>query len=313
MRELIFNQYEQVVSDDLNNAQLAIQQSLYEYFLYNYFGQQSGVLGSSFIIARVDSTHVSHAAGIGFFYDSSKTGFDSKYRMIRALGSNNLAITAADATHNRIDVVWVKPAFTVIETASRYIKTGGTGPITLTSVDKGKLADSQFGITDGTPSASPAVPSLPSGAIALAHILVTAVTGIGVSGVSDARTILTFAVSNAGHTFLTGADLQSQLDEADARFLVGTTITAVSSNGVIASPNPYYLCDVSGGSITRTLPTAVGVSGYSVKVKNKSIGSANTVTVAPNGVENIEGANTSVVLAAGESATFTSDGAGWWV
>ena len=95
-----------------------------------------------------------------------------------------------------------------------------------------------------------------------------------------------------------------------ARFEVVTTITT-STN--LTVPEHEQLVRTSGSGITLTLPNiasnsiAAGVR-YQVKVTD-----SNSVTIAPNGTELLEGVNSSYATGgAKEALTILCDGSGWW-
>jgi hypothetical protein len=69
--------------------------------------------------------------------------------------------------------------------------------------------------------------------------------------------------------------------------------------------------DCSGGDRTGTLPTAVGKAGFRITLY-KTDGGANRLLAAPNGAENIDGANASVSTSTAYGCMeFESDGTGW--
>lgn len=221
MIKLLFNQYEKIISQDLNDVQAVINQNMNDRTLYPYFGSPAGgVLGSSFIGSYVSALASSIAAGTGYFYDSTQVGYFSKFRQIYSAAAIPVTHTAAHATLNRIDLVCLSPNFVTTSTASRYVKTGGTGPIVLSTVNKTAADTYTLTVVAGTPAASPVAPATPAGSIALYRALIHAVTGLTGSGdITDVRTIFTIAASGAGHTFLTNGSVQGQLDQTDAKFL----------------------------------------------------------------------------------------------
>jgi len=68
-----------------------------------------------------------------------------------------------------------------------------------------------------------------------------------------------------------------------------------------------YLIDVTGNTITVTLPTAVGVNGKNYVIKNRGTG---VVTVATTSSQTIDGAN-SKSLSNNDSIEVVSDGSNW--
>ena len=68
-----------------------------------------------------------------------------------------------------------------------------------------------------------------------------------------------------------------------------------------------YLIDITGNTITVTLPTAVGVNGQNYVIKNRGTG---VVTVATTSSQTIDGANTKS-LNNNDSIEVISDGSNW--
>lgn len=90
-----------------------------------------------------------------------------------------------------------------------------------------------------------------------------------------------------------------------------SAIAAIATNTAAAN-GTIYLVDVSGGSITVTLPAPT--VGAIVVIKDTGSAQTNPIDVAPNGAENIDGTNANYVIDANfESDTFVSDGTDWFV
>ena len=81
--------------------------------------------------------------------------------------------------------------------------------------------------------------------------------------------------------------------------------TAVTAAYSIATSDAYISCT---GTITVTLPTAVGVSGKIYDVKNAGTG---IVTMATTSSQTIDGGLTAVLRDQYESLTVISNGANW--
>lgn len=93
-------------------------------------------------------------------------------------------------------------------------------------------------------------------------------------------------LSNYEPAFFSGA----QVGEADTienyRSTATSTTLIANTNG---NRNADSLLEVTSGTITVTLPTAVGIQGTSFIVKNSGAG---TVTLATTGGQTIDGAST---------------------
>ena len=133
---------------------------------------------------------------------------------------------------------------------------------------------------------------------------------------------------DSGTTYYTGSLVNyggvlwiSLIDNNTSNLTVGTSWTgyngaqAKSANFNVTVPCPGYICDVSGGSITASLPAVSSFSNnqYRVSFKNKSFGSSNTLTISPNGGDFIEGVNSSLILGAGEFVSLFCDASSWYI
>lgn len=319
MKAVVINQYEKVGSDDINQLQLALFQALQDDTLYNYFGRSAqGCLGSGLKGSYVSALASSIAVGAGFYFDSTKTGFTPKFQQIVAASAISVTHTAADATHDRIDVVALSPNFAVTATASRFVKTGGTGPITAQTVNKYQADSYTLHVVAGTPASSPVAPSVPAGSIPIMQCYITAVSGMSGSGaVTDTRTVLTFPVSNSGHMVAIATTLQGQLDQLDAA--AGGVVVAVNpgSTPTLALDSTYNgkILEVNSanGPLSITAPSAPG-AGFKIIVKD--VGGAveaNPITLTRNGSGNIEGLAADYVYTAPFGKyTMHYNGTAWW-
>lgn len=283
MQQVYINPYEKVGSTDMNNLQLAANQSLFDHTLYNLFSKNNGVLPGGFLATYNSAYSVTLSAGVGFFYDSSQTGFTPKYRMINSLGLTiPVVITTADPTNNRIDLICLAPNNQVTATAARYVKTGGTGPITLTTVNKVLTDKYTLQVVAGTPSGSPAVPATPAGYIAIAQVLVTAATGMtGAGAITDVRNILkTSSLSVATYA--------------------GVVTVPASIDVMLFNP---------GANFVATIASVASNSGHIIIAKNIALGSGFNVTLTPQGGDNIEngGSGVGTVLTPGDSISLIGD------
>lgn len=90
------------------------------------------------------------------------------------------------------------------------------------------------------------------------------------------------------------------------------SITSVQTGTYGASVGEVVRCDPSGGGFTVNLPTASGIAGQQVVVKNVT-SSTNTITVDGNGAETIDGSATETITTAWGSLALVSDGTNWLV
>jgi hypothetical protein len=287
MRQVYINQYEKVGSNDINSLQLAVHKSLFDDTLYPFLQKQNGVLAASFAPTYVSALAGSLAAGTGFFYDSTQTGLNPNYRMINAQSSIALAFAAAN-TSDRIDLVCLAPNFAVQSTASRYVKTGGTGPITLQTVNKIYQDTYTLDIVAGTPGVSPSAPALPSGYLAIAQAYIHANTGMA---------------SQADIT-----DLRNQLSQASSS--VGLVISGTTT---INSQVNLLFCNTASAAFPEALPASASFPSRRITFVNTGIGSGNNVTIGVATGDYLHGTlNGTYALTPGDSITFASDGNGNW-
>jgi hypothetical protein len=89
--------------------------------------------------------------------------------------------------------------------------------------------------------------------------------------------------------------------------LGGITFPATGINATYTVGVNDYLIDITGNTITVTLPTAVGVNGKNYVIKNRGTG---VVTVETTSSQTIDGAN-SKSLNNNDSIEIVSDGSNW--
>jgi hypothetical protein len=104
----------------------------------------------------------------------------------------------------------------------------------------------------------------------------------------------------AEHAYLAAAGGLAQDEGVRNVVAVSGAYTATAGDVVLAT-----------GTITVTLPTAVGISGESITVKNAGVG---TITVARTSSQTIDGAASNKTISTTKAALeFTSDGSGWQI
>lgn len=195
MKRIQINELEQITSEDLNNAQKTVHESLYDKTLRKFFQDEDGVLGGSFLVARTSATTVSVAAGRAFLYDATQVSPEPKYRAIQldsgitlTIGSGTWA-AAPSAPNNRIDIICIRPDENVITTETRKVKVGGVA--TDTVVDKILEQQYEIQVVEGVAAVSPSAPATPAGWLKIAQITVTGGSNIAsANDVIDSRNIL---------------------------------------------------------------------------------------------------------------------------
>lgn len=88
------------------------------------------------------------------------------------------------------------------------------------------------------------------------------------------------------------------------------TVTSVKTGTYNANIGDLVRVDPSGGGFTVNLPSAAGLTGLGVTIKNVT-NSTNTVTIDGDGSETIDGNTTTPLNTAYGSVTVVSDGSNW--
>lgn len=89
-----------------------------------------------------------------------------------------------------------------------------------------------------------------------------------------------------------------------------SSVTSATTNYTAVSSDTVVLADATGGSLTVTLPTAVGITGKVYRVKRQNSG-ANTVTVGTTSAQTIDGSTTQILAIQYTSVDLVSDGSNW--
>lgn len=147
-----------------------------------------------------------------------------------------------------------------------------------------------------------------SAAIALTKLAALTADRAIVSDGSGFLSVSTVTSTEVGYLSGVTSNIQTQLDGKAPGFV----FSSISSN-TNAATGTTYLTDSSGGAFTVTLP-APSTAGEFVRVKTDGSALDEPVTVAPNGAEEIDGANSNVVMDSNwETKTFVSDGTNWFI
>ena len=87
-------------------------------------------------------------------------------------------------------------------------------------------------------------------------------------------------------------------------------VTDVQTGAYAAAAGELVRCDPTGGAFTVTLPSAAGISGRQVLIKNTTADTT-AISVAADGAETIDGAASVDITTAYGSLRLVSDGSGW--
>lgn len=236
------------------------------------------------------------------------------------------------------------PTLATVATTGAYSDLSGTPTLGTAAAEDVGIAASNVVQLDGS-ARLPAVDgsqliNLPSGATTLGGLSDVTITSVAngeailynsTSGEWENGTVSGAVTSVAGKTGavtlstddLTDMDTTTAAPVAEDRFKYDGSnwvpvapfevVTTVTTSTALTVPEQEQLVRTSGSGITLTLPNIASNSipagvRYQLKVTD-----ANTITVAPNGAELLEGSNSSYSTSgAKEALTVICDGSGWW-
>jgi hypothetical protein len=136
------------------------------------FGNAAGVYSGLTVTATGTNRVLNVAAGTGIDANGSPIVVPS----VTPPGGNTPQVTlaAGDATHPRIDVVYLQAAEIDGDIASIPTKASRTAPVVNQILARSKLQHFTIAVAQGTPNASPTVPAIPAGALPLVQVAVAA-------------------------------------------------------------------------------------------------------------------------------------------
>lgn len=253
------NEFEKVVSEDINDLQKSIHESIYDKILYPFLQREDGVLGDSFTVTRDSTSQVTVKAGRAFMLDAAQVSPEPKFQAIELPDDTALTLGSGDwaagpsAPNKRWDIIVIRMSSEVTDTANRYIKTAGVGPIVQEEIDKVIEQLCEIDVVEGTPHASsPVVPSTPTGWMKIAEVYVTGGTGIAVSGdVIDTRNVLVPAIQtlNSEDRYVSPSGVGTD-----------TSLQSAISNLPVGGGSILILEDITIGAV-HTLPANTVLRG----------------------------------------------------
>lgn len=239
------------------------------------------------LVSSTSALGFSVSTGWGLFWNASATSDDFepyRYRPMVLDTAYAASLTAHDATNPRIDVVCMAPAWEDDVGEARNVKNPSTGVVSSTSINARRKFSSTIQVVTGTPSATPAVPAVPSGYVELARAAVPASTGAAVW--EDTRPVL-----ELGHLFKglprhavddyvpTGeADELEVLATSPASLAVTVTGGRASINGVVRY---YPTSTVTLSAAHATLDRIDLISAYRDGSIVVTAGTASATPAAP--------------------------------
>lgn len=268
-----WNENESVGAPDLQNTGTAslktmldtVVAGLFSAIGFNanpYDAPQSRFLGLSFFASYASSLNVTVGGGLMLYDKIAKASFvaadnpwSPAYVPVAKSSSTTVTLGARDATHPRIDVIWIRPAASDLYSLGRRILQADDSQLVETKYT-GTGFGAEIGSTAGTPGASPAVPTIPTDAVAICNVLVPT---SGALVCTDRRDQLVWGgnlpaipdqnlVGGSGHTVYARPVVPKAVDGDCEASVTGTTLVMDVAAGIvdIAGQRRYY----SGGSVT---------------------------------------------------------------
>lgn len=186
------NDGQELIYQDLNKLSARLERELYDRVWYEMLQRaQNGFFQDGLVVGYVGPATLSVNAGLGFQTDNTQVDPEPTKRPLYNATSSNVALSPADPSLDRIDIICVQASRGNSVTETRNYKDPSSGAITAQSMVTETDWQAAFQVVAGTPNASPAVPATPSGWIKLAEVRVHAVSGVTGSGdITDKRTKL---------------------------------------------------------------------------------------------------------------------------
>lgn len=187
-----YNDGQEIVFEDLNRQQARAEQELYDRIIFELVQKtEDAFFSDGFLTSFASPTSVSVNGGIGFQTDATVASSEPQKRLLYLPTAKTVNLQAPDAALNRIDSIAVKHNRINGAIENRKFKDAGTLVISTQPLVVSNEWEAEVLVVDGTPSASPVAPAVPSGYIKIAECFVNAVTGmIGAGDVTDARSLM---------------------------------------------------------------------------------------------------------------------------
>jgi hypothetical protein len=192
MARRIVNDGQELIYQDLNDLQALSEQEIYDRVVFQMLQKvENAFFQDSFKAVFVDATNVSLNAGLGLQTDATVAATEPQKRPIFSATSQTVTVADPDGVNDRIDKIAVKVARVVTGTDTRKYKATIGGSVTSTVFNVKDDWSSDVVVVTGTPSGSPVAPATPAGYLAVATVLVHAVTGLGGQvDITDLRSLM---------------------------------------------------------------------------------------------------------------------------
>lgn len=145
---------------------------------------QSACFGLSFLAQFGSGTTVNVLRGVALYDRIAKASavpgdepFAPMYVPMASATTTAVVLGAHDATHPRIDRIWIRPSYDDEESGTRPVRLAGPGTGATDTLDTKLAYNVEVGSTAGTPGASPSAPTIPTNAVLVADVYVPAVSG----------------------------------------------------------------------------------------------------------------------------------------
>lgn len=269
-----WNTNESVGSADLQNTGTASVKTVFDTLAAGLFSAigvnasaydapQSRFLGPSFFASYTSGLNIIVGGGLMLYDRIAKASFvaadnpwSTAYAPVAKATSTTVTLGARDATNPRIDVIWIRPAASDLQSASRRVRPAGPGSQSVSTLYTGTGFGAEIGTTAGTPASSPTVPTIPTDAVAICNVRVPT---SGALLVTDRRDQLVLGgnlpaipdqnlVGGAGYTTYARPVVPRAVDGDCEASVTGTTLVMDVAAGLvdIKGQRRHY----GGGSVT---------------------------------------------------------------
>lgn len=263
--------------------------------LVNIFQASSSVIGGYVNLGAGGSTTNAQGGGNSFNVSGGGTGSFAMYRHSTAnTAGNSLNVISGGATSAATD----KAAGNLILRTG--ISTGtGSGSVLIQTPTPGTTGTTDNAVATRMTLSNTGV-VIPLGS--LYSLQLSDTTGVAAGGITFGTDVQLYR--SAANTLKT--------DDSFVANNIATALSTKTAAYTITATDAVILADATTAAFTVTLPTAVGITGRTYTVKKIDAG-LNTVTVAPTGMETIDGVVIQSLVAQNASQTYVSSGASWFI
>lgn len=276
---------------------------------YYFKLDDSGATGSSpglFWSAMFNSGHSGSTTGVqGFGYDGASTNYIFLYNSSATNGFSGPDIKATST-------------IVTFESASTYNFSCAANSGTMIGIQGGSTSSSNYTGTSETGTWSLATAGSP---IVIMHDF-PGTLNYSASVTAPSFTYLKYhptetSLTNASHYFITSNSLTNLNSFGGTNTPTSTLQTLSFAPGYVAKTGNYtltlqdYTVEVTSGTNTQTLPTAVGISGRIYVITNSGSGTVTIGTTSSQTFVNVTATPTTLSIAQFGTATLQSNGTNW--